>query len=82
MDPKIMKNETNEDKKETLDEIMADLANKVNPKSVAEGIAMVTEAAASKDPSTILGPMASGAKEFEERTGRRMTYMEMRMMWG
>jgi len=53
MDPKITKNETNEDKKETLDEIMADLANKVNPKSVAEGIVMVTEAAASKHPSTI-----------------------------
>ena len=82
MEPKTTKNGTNEDKKETLEEIMADLANKVNPKSATEGMAIVTEAIASKDPSTILGPMASGAKEFEERAGRRMTYSEMREMWG
>jgi len=82
MDPKPTKNGTNEDKKESLEEIMTDLADKVNPKSAAEGLAIVTEAVASKDPSTILGPMANGAKEFEARMGRPMTYLEMRMMWG
>jgi hypothetical protein len=54
----------------------------VNPKSIQEGVALVAAAAAAKDPSIILGSMEKGAKEFEERAGRRMTYAEMRSMWG
>jgi len=68
--------------KETLEQIMADLEKKVNPKSVQEGIALTAAAAVTKNSSILLGPMERGAKEFEERTGRPMTYMEMRMMWG
>ena len=67
---------------ETLEEIMTDLERKVNPKTIQEGVALTAAAVATKDPSILLGPMERGAKEFEERAGRPMTYMEMRMMWG
>ena len=62
---------------ESLETIMKDLEAKVNPKTMAEGIARLQTNSAS-----ILGPMEAGAKEFEQRTGRSMTYGEMRAMWG
>jgi hypothetical protein len=67
-------------KKESLASVMKDLEEKVNPKSVEESIKML--ATACKDPSIILNPLQAGAKEFEERVGRPMTYSEMRAMWG
>jgi hypothetical protein len=67
-------------KKESLASVMKDLEEKVNPKSVEESIKML--ATACKDPSIILNPLQAGAKEFEERVGRPMTYSEMREMWG
>lgn len=30
----------------------------------------------------LLNVMSNGAKEFEQRTGRKMTYLEMRAAWG
>lgn len=62
---------------ESLETIMKDLEAKVNPKTMAEGIARLQTNSAS-----ILGPMEAGAKEFEQRVGRSMTYGEMRAMWG
>jgi hypothetical protein len=32
--------------------------------------------------SNLVSIMSSGAKEFEEKTGRKMTYSEMRAMYG
>jgi hypothetical protein len=61
---------------------MKDLEEKVNPKSVEESIKMLATAIATKDPSIILNPLQAGAKEFEERVGRPMSYSEMRAMWG
>lgn len=68
--------------KEKLEDVMKDLEEKVNPKSVADGISQLATAIQTNDSSILLAPMAQGAKEFEERVGRKMTYAEMRAMWG
>ena len=68
--------------KESLETVMKDLEQKVNPKSVEEGLIQLSTAINNNDVSCLLAPMQSGAKEFEERVGRPMTYSEMRTMWG
>jgi len=68
--------------KETVEEVMKDLEQKVNPKTMQEGIASLLTAVKTNDASILLGPMQKGAEEFKERTGREMTYGEMRAMWG
>ncbi len=68
--------------KESLEDIMRDLEEKINPKSVVEGITKLVTAIQTNDPAILLNPMERGAREFEERVGRPMTYSEMRMMWG
>lgn len=68
--------------KEPLDTVMKDLEQKVNPKSLEEGLAQLSTAINNNDVSCLLAPMQSGAKEFEQRVGRPMTYSEMRAMWG
>ena len=68
--------------KETLEAVMKDLEQKVNPKSIEEGLKQLGDAIHNNDVSSLLAPMQSGAKEFEERVGRPMTYGEMRAMWG
>jgi hypothetical protein len=67
---------------ESVEIVMKDLEKKINPKSAIEGLAKIECALTSKDPSFLLVPMQNGAKEFEERVGRPMTYSEMREMWG
>jgi membrane carboxypeptidase/penicillin-binding protein len=62
--------------------VMKDLEKKVNPKSLQEGISQLNTALKMNDPSILLGPMQEGAKEFEAKVGRHMTYSEMRSMWG
>lgn len=78
---KVVK-ETEVKEKERLEDVMKDLEEKVNPKSVAEGVAQLSLAVQKDEPSIILSLMQDGAKEFEERVGRPMTYFEMRTMWG
>jgi hypothetical protein len=68
--------------KERIEDIMKDLEEKVNPKSVKEGLQTLVNAIKTNDPSVILNPIKDGVKEFEERAGRPMTYGEMRAMWG
>ena len=68
--------------KETLEDVMKDLEYKVNPKTVEEAIDKVIKSIKMDDSSVLLAPMESGAKEFESRVGRPMTYGEMRAMWG
>jgi len=69
-------------KEEKLEDVMKDLEQKVNPKSVAEGMSQLATAIQTNDPSNLLAPMQKGAKEFEAKVGRPMTYAEMRAMWG
>jgi hypothetical protein len=71
-----------QDKKERLEDVMADLEQKLNPKSVAEGVSILLKAVRTNDQKGILAPIQSAAKEFEERVGRPMSYCEMRMMFG
>jgi hypothetical protein len=67
---------------ETLQDVMKDLEQKVNPKSAAEGINILTTINKTNDQSILLKPMQDGANEFKKRVGRNMTYSEMREMWG
>jgi len=81
-DIKTENKSTEEKPKEKLEDVMKDLEQKVNPKTLTEGIAKCLTATVTKNDSIILGPMQQGAKEFEERVGRPMSYSEMRSMWG
>jgi hypothetical protein len=67
---------------ESLETVLKDLAERVNPTTLAEGLNRLAVAIEMKDSSNIMEPMREGAKEFEERVGRPMTYGEMRQMWG
>lgn len=69
-------------KNERLEDVMKDLEYKVNPKSIEESVSKLKIAINTNDPSILLEPMQAGAKEFEARVGRPMTYGEMRSMWG
>jgi len=69
-------------KKENVEDVMKDLEQKVNPKSVAEGMSQLATAIQTNELSILLSPIQEGAKEFEARVGRQMTYGEMRAMWG
>jgi Ca2+-binding EF-hand superfamily protein len=68
--------------KNDLETVMKDLEQKVNPKSLQEGISLLNESVKTNDLSILLEPMIAGSKEFEAKIGRRMTYSEMRSMWG
>ena len=68
--------------KENLIDVMNDLEQKVNPKSVSEGITQLNLAINTNNPYSLTSSMDAGYKEFEDRVGRPMTYAEMRSMWG
>jgi hypothetical protein len=61
---------------------MRDLEEKVNPKSVGEGLTTLATTIKTNNSSLLLNPIKAASKEFEERVGRPMTYGEMRAMWG
>ena len=67
---------------ESIEDVMKDLEQKVNPKSSQEGLVQLNKAIKTNDASILLEPIQAGAKEFEQRVGRPMTYSEMRSMWG
>ena len=78
-----MENEPKDNlKSESLESVMADLEAKVNPKSIQEGVQLLQTAIQTNNVNALLAPMEAGAKEFEARVGRPMTYLEMRSMWG
>ncbi len=68
--------------KNNLETVIKNLEQKVNPKSLQEGISRLNESVKTNDLSILLEPMIAGSKEFESKIGRRMTYSEMRSMWG
>jgi len=78
MEPKTEHNKTNSNNvKESIEDVMRDLEEKINPKSMEEGLRQLQN-----NSSNLFTPMEAGAKEFEARVGRPMTYGEMRAMWG
>jgi len=63
-------------------QVMNEISNKYNPKSVKEGANILNSALMTGDSSNIMDPIINGANEFEQRMGRPMTYSEMRSMFG
>ena len=59
-----------------LTQIMNNISNNVNPKTVNEGLKLVSR------PDELIARLQSGADQFKEQTGRQMTYSEMRQMFG
>jgi hypothetical protein len=82
MENKSNTNELTKNKQEYIEDVMKDLEQKVNPKTMNEGVNILMNAVSKNDPSSLLVPIQLGAKEFEERSGRALTYSEMRAMWG
>ena len=59
-----------------LQAIMKKIETDVNPKTMQEGLRLVTR------PDELIGRLQTGADMFKEQTGRNMTYSEMRQMFG
>lgn len=72
-------NNTNNNTKNTeanLQTIMKKIETDVNPKTLKEGLGLLTK------PDELIGRLQAGADMFKEQTGRNMTYSEMRQMFG
>uniref|UniRef100_A0A6C0I7D8 Uncharacterized protein n=1 Tax=viral metagenome TaxID=1070528 RepID=A0A6C0I7D8_9ZZZZ len=59
-----------------LIQIMDNISNNVNPKTMQEGIQLINK------PDELIARLQSGADQFQAQTGRQMTYSEMRQMFG
>ena len=59
-----------------LQAIMKKIETDVNPKTLKEGLALLN------NPDALVGRLQAGADMFKEQTGRNMTYLEMRQMFG
>ena len=59
-----------------LQAIMKKIETDVNPKTVKEGLGLLSK------PDELIGRLQAGADMFKEQTGRNMTYSEMRQMFG
>jgi hypothetical protein len=59
-----------------LNQIMDNISNNVNPKTMQEGIQLLNK------PNELIARLQSGADQFQAQTGRPMTYSEMRQMFG
>jgi hypothetical protein len=64
------------DKQTNLQEVMKDIENRVNPKSLQEGVKLLAE------PAKLESIIQSAFTEFQSKVGRPMTYSEMREMMG
>jgi hypothetical protein len=52
------------------------IEEQVNPKTIQESMYLL------KNPNILINRMQQGADMFKEKTGRNMTYSEMRQMYG
>jgi len=59
-----------------LQSIMKKIETDINPKTMSEGLALLN------NPDALIGKLQAGADMFKEQTGRNMTYLEMRQMFG
>ena len=75
-----MSDTNNTNKKPTEDQnlqtIMKKIETDINPKTMSEGVALLN------NPDALIGRLQAGADAFKEQTGRNMTYLEMRQMFG
>ena len=70
--------ETNNNKPtdQNLQAIMTKIETDINPKTMKEGLTLLN------NPEALVGRLQAGADMFKEQTGRNMTYLEMRQMFG
>jgi hypothetical protein len=59
-----------------LQTIMKKIETDINPKTVQEGLVLAS------NPDALISKLQEGADMFKEQTGRNMTYLEMRHMFG
>jgi vacuolar-type H+-ATPase subunit F/Vma7 len=71
--------EINEDIDEDIDEVIRELEDKGIQKAVE---ALKSTESVDKVQESLLNFMKNGSQEFKERTGRQMSYSEMRAAWG
>jgi hypothetical protein len=71
-----IKTETKSTEVSNLQAIMKKIETDVNPKTMQEGLGLLTK------PDALVGRLQAGADMFKEQTGRNMTYSEMRQMFG
>lgn len=74
-----MSETNNSNKKPTdhnLQAIMTKIETDINPKTMKEGLTLLN------NPDALVGRLQAGADMFKEQTGRNMTYLEMRQMFG
>lgn len=72
----IKMSETNNTDNKNLQAIMKKIETDINPKTMSEGLALLN------NPDALIGKLQEGADAFKEQTGRNMTYLEMRQMFG
>ena len=66
------------------DQLHQELSKKYNPSNTTEGLKILSQSLAAKpgEQPIIEKVLSDAFKEFEQKTGRNMTYSEMRQMFG
>jgi hypothetical protein len=59
-----------------LDVLKSEIEKTVNPKTIKESMYLLS------NPDELISRMQQGADMFKEKTGRNMTYSELRQMYG
>jgi hypothetical protein len=59
-----------------LQSIMKKIEKDINPKTIQEGLALAS------NQDALINKLQEGADMFKQQTGRNMTYLEMRYMFG
>jgi hypothetical protein len=73
---KVKHTEVKQTEDKNLQVIMKKIETDINPKTMEEGIGLLNK------PDELIGRLQAGADAFKEQTGRNMTYLEMRQMFG
>ena len=55
---------------------MKKIETDINPKTMSEGLKLLN------NPDALIGKLQAGDDMFKEQTGRNITYLEMRQMFG
>jgi len=69
-------NNSNKPTDQNLQAIMTKIETDINPKTMKEGLTLLN------NPDALVGRLQAGADMFKDQTGRNMTYLEMRQMFG
>ena len=67
---------TNKPIDQNLQKIIKKIEIDINPKTMSEGLKLLNK------PDALIGKLQEGVDMFKEQTGRNITYLEMRHMFG